>query len=66
MADQKEFKKIIVLPENVPVDFAFEKLLKNFMKQVDKSGVLQEVKLRKHHRKPSEIKREHAKKMRRQ
>jgi ribosomal protein S21 len=57
MSDQKEFKKSIVLPENVPVDYTFEKLLKTFMKDVDKSGVLQEVKARKYHIKPSEKKR---------
>jgi ribosomal protein S21 len=66
MSDPKETKKVeIKLPENVPVDYAFERLLKNFMKQVDKSGVLQEVKARRYYEKPSSIKRRLMKKNRR-
>jgi ribosomal protein S21 len=58
MSDPKENKRPEVkLPENVPVDYNFEKMLKNFIKQVDKSGVLQQVKARRYYVKPSEIKR---------
>ena len=57
MSDPKENKKPIILPENVPVDYTFEKMLKGFMKNVDKSGVLQEVRARRYYVKPSEIKR---------
>lgn len=58
MSDSKENKRPEVkLPENVPVDYNFEKMLKNFIKQVDKSGVLQQVKARRYYVKPSEIKR---------
>ena len=56
MSDQKD-RKPIILPENVPQDFNFERMLKNFLKQVDKSGVLKEVKARRYYEKPSAIKR---------
>jgi ribosomal protein S21 len=63
MGDFKEKKPVVVnLPENVPVDFEFEKMLKNFNKQVDKSGILREVKARRYYTKPSEQKRLDAKK----
>jgi ribosomal protein S21 len=52
----------IKLPENVPVDYEFDRKLKRFMKDVDKSGILQEVKARRYYRKPSELKREEQKK----
>lgn len=57
MSDQREFKKPITLPENVPIDYAFERMLKNFMKDVDKSGILREVKARRYYIKKSELKR---------
>jgi ribosomal protein S21 len=58
MSDPKDSKKPeIKLPENVPVDYTFEKTLKYFMKQVDKIGILKEVKMRRYFIKPSEIKR---------
>ena len=61
--NDKEVKRPEVkLPENVPIDYEFDKRLKRFMKDVDKSGILQEVKLRRYYRKPSEIKREEYKK----
>jgi ribosomal protein S21 len=41
----------------VQVDFAFEKMLKRFMKDVEKSGVLELVKLKRYYVKPSELKR---------
>jgi ribosomal protein S21 len=56
MSDIKE-KKQIILPENVPTDYTFERMLKSFMKEIDKSGILKEVKARKYYIKPSEIKR---------
>jgi len=58
MSDPKENKRPEVkLPENVPIDYNFEKMLKNFLKQVDKSGILQQVKARRYYEKPSAIKR---------
>jgi small subunit ribosomal protein S21 len=56
MSDQKD-RKPITLPENVPVDYNFEKLLKDFLKKVDKNGILKEVKARRYYEKPSAIKR---------
>lgn len=56
MEDKKEFKKPVILPEHVSIDYTFEKMLKNFQKQVEKSGILQEVKERRYYSKPSEIK----------
>jgi len=55
MTDPKEIKKEIKLSENIPVDFAFEKMLKDFLKKVIKEGILQEIKERKYHIKKSEI-----------
>jgi len=56
--EKKEFKKSIPQPpENVPVDYTFEKMLKSFLKQIDKDGILKEVKARRYYVKPSEIKR---------
>ena len=58
MADPRDSKKPeIKLPENVPVDFTFERMLKSFMKQVEKSGILQEIKERRYYIKPSTKKR---------
>ncbi len=50
-------KKQIQLPENVVTDFAFENLLKKFIHDVKKSGVLEEVKARRYFIKPSMKKR---------
>lgn len=61
MADPKD-KKSINLPENVPVDYNFERMLKSFMKLIDKSGILQEVKTRRYYVKPSELRRLNQKK----
>ena len=57
MSDFKDKKPIINLPENVQMDYTFEKMLKTFMKQVDKLGILQEVKARRYYIKPSMLKR---------
>jgi ribosomal protein S21 len=57
MSDPIKEKKAIILPENVAVDYIFERMLKSFMKDVDKSGILKEVKARRYYVKPSEIKR---------
>jgi ribosomal protein S21 len=57
MSDQKEFKKSFNPPENAPIDYTFEKMLKSFLKQVQKEGILEEVKRRKYYVKPSELKR---------
>jgi len=58
MSDEKIVKKVVTLPENTVVDYTFEKLLKEFLKRVDKSGVLKEVKARRYYIKPSEKKRQ--------
>lgn len=57
MSDQKDKKSIITPSINTPVDYAFDRMLKSFMKQVDKTGVLQEVRARRYYIKPSELKR---------
>jgi ribosomal protein S21 len=58
MSDPRDSKKPeIKLPENVPVDYTFERLLKTFLKNVDKSGILKEVKARRYYEKPSAIRR---------
>lgn len=57
MSDPKDKKPEIKLPKNVPIDYTFEKMLKSFMRDVDKSGVLREFKARRYYIKPSEKKR---------
>jgi ribosomal protein S21 len=67
MADprEKESKKPEVkLPENVPIDYNFERMLKSFIKNVDKLGILKEVKERRYYTKPSERRREEEKRRR--
>ena len=56
MSDPKILKPII-LPENVTVDLNFERMFKDFIKKVKKSGIIEEVKRRRYYVKPSEIKR---------
>jgi len=52
---EKESKKPEVkIPENVPIDYNFERMLKSFIKNVDKLGILKEVKARRYYIKPSE------------
>jgi ribosomal protein S21 len=56
MSDPKDIKKPeIKLPENVPIDFSFERMLKSFLKQVEKDGILKEIKERRYYTKPSEV-----------
>lgn len=50
-------KKQVQLPTNVSVDYQFENLLKKFIHDVKKSGVLEEVRARRYYVKPSMIKR---------
>lgn len=57
MSDKKEQKKIIAPPEDVPVDFKFEKLLKSFLRDVQKTGILREIRERRYYIKKSERKR---------
>jgi ribosomal protein S21 len=57
MSDPKTDKKAVILPDNVPVDYSFERMLKTFLKDVDKRGILREVKARRYYIKPSEVKR---------
>jgi ribosomal protein S21 len=57
MSDPKKEKKEIKLPENVMVDYTFERMLKSFNNQVDRDGILQEVRARRYYIKPSEVKR---------
>jgi ribosomal protein S21 len=52
-SDKKRIE--VKLPENVPVDYNFERMLKSFIKNVEKLGVLKEVKARRYYIKPSEI-----------
>jgi ribosomal protein S21 len=53
-------------PENIPVNYEFERMLKNFTKAVEKTGVLREVRMRRYYVKPSEKKRLAAKSKRRE
>lgn len=57
MSDPKKEKKEVKIPENVPVDYTFERMLKSFLHQVDKDGILQEIRARRYYIKPSEVKR---------
>jgi len=50
-------KKSIILPETTAINYEFEKMLKTFLKDVDKRGILKEVKARRYYIKPSAIKR---------
>lgn len=54
MSDQKDKKIEIKLPENIVVDYSFEKILKSFLKDIRKEGILDEVKRRQHYEKPSD------------
>jgi ribosomal protein S21 len=63
MEDKKEFKKPITLPENAPVDYAFENMLKKFKRESEE--IIREVKERRYYRKPSALKREQLKKSKR-
>lgn len=49
--------KVGKVENNAPVDYNFEKMLKIFMKQVQKDGILREVKARRYYIKPSDKKR---------
>jgi len=55
MSDFEKLKKEIKLSENIPVDYEFEKMLKSFMKQVQKDGILQEFREHRYYTKPSAI-----------
>ena len=50
-------KKQVHLPENVIVDYAFENMLKKFIHDVKKSGILEEIRNRRYYQKPSMTKR---------
>lgn len=52
-----ENKKSIQLPENISVDYAFEKMIKSFLKKIQKDGIIQEVIKRRYYSKPSTLKR---------
>jgi ribosomal protein S21 len=57
MSDPKSDKKpVINIPENVPVDMNFERMFKQFSKQVKRDGILEEVKRRRYYIKPSALK----------
>ena len=53
MSDQEKPKKTIILPENVSIDYEFEKKLKIFLKK--SQDIIREVKEKKYYIKPSEI-----------
>ena len=55
MSDPKDNKRPVNLSENPIYDSAFEKMLKDFSRQIEKSGIIQEVKNRQYYEKPSEI-----------
>jgi ribosomal protein S21 len=48
-------KKPVILPETTIINYEFEKMLKQFLKQVMKDGILQEIKERRYYTKSSEI-----------
>jgi len=50
-------KKQVQLPTNVSVDYAFENMMKKFIHDVKKNGILEEVRARRYYVKPSMIKR---------
>ncbi len=50
-------KKQVQLPVNVLVDYQFENLLKKFIHDTKKSGILEEVRARRYYIKPSMVKR---------
>jgi len=50
-------KKPIQLPIEVTVDYTFENMLKQFLHQVKKEGIIEEVKSRRYYIKPSMKKR---------
>jgi len=50
-------KKQVQLPTNVSVDYAFENMMKKFIHDVKKSGILEEVKARRYYIKESMKKR---------
>lgn len=58
-------KKEIVLSENVTTDIKFENMIKSHLHQIKKDGILEEVRKKRYYIKPSEIKREKAKKLNR-
>ena len=52
-----QHKKPVVLPTDVPIDFAFEKMFKDFIHKVKKEGIIEEIRRRRYYQKPSEKKR---------
>jgi ribosomal protein S21 len=50
-------KKQVQLPTNVSVDYAFENMMKKFIHDVKKNGILEEVRARRYYVKPSMVKR---------
>jgi len=65
MSDPRTEKKEVKLPENVPTDYAFDKMLKSFMRQVEKDGIIREVKERRYYIKPSDKRRAELKRRKR-
>ena len=55
MNDFKQNKPQVKLPENTPTDYNFEKMMRSFLKQVQRYGILREVRERQYYNKPSEI-----------
>ena len=50
-------KKQIQLPEKVSIDYAFENMMKKFIHDVKRSGILEEIRERRYYQKPSMTKR---------
>lgn len=57
MDNRDNKKQPVTPPENTPIDYNFERMFKNFVKTVQKSGVLEQIKARRYYIKPSELKR---------
>jgi ribosomal protein S21 len=55
MSDPKQEKREVKLPENIPTDYSFERMLKSFMRQVEKDNIIGEVRDRRYYVKPSTI-----------
>ena len=52
-----QHKKSIVSPIEVPIDFVFEKMFKDFIHKVKKDQIIEQIRARRYYQKPSEIKR---------
>lgn len=49
--------KVNYNPESAPIDYNFERMIKSFLKDVEKRGIIREVRDRRYYQKPSEKRR---------